>query len=140
VSIDHLQEVFKHFLDRLDNILNPLHRNKNEIIIRGDINVNYLVTSHGRQQLHMLLSTYNLINSVQFPTQIVNISSTAVDNVFIDKTRMHTICPIVNGLSDHNAQEIQLSIVVPLKCMKQEKQERGKGDDQAKHGRKGYKS
>jgi hypothetical protein len=24
--------------------------------------------------------------------------------------------------------------------MKQEKQERGKGDDQAKHGRKGYKS
>ena len=28
---------------------------------------------------------------------------------------MHTKCPIVNGLSDHNAQQIQLNIAVPRK-------------------------
>jgi exonuclease III len=55
---------FKHYLNKLENILNSLHRNKTEIIICGDINVTYLVTSHGRQQLDMVLSTYNLINSV----------------------------------------------------------------------------
>ena len=63
----------------------------------------------------MLLSTYNLINSVQFRTRILNVSSTTIDNIFIDKTRIHTICPIVNGLSDHDAQEIQLDITVPPK-------------------------
>jgi exonuclease III len=91
---------FKHFLNKPENILNSLHRNKNEMmIICGDINVNYLVTSHRRQQLDMLLSTYNLINSVQFPTRILNVPSTAIDSIFIDKMRRH-------GLSDHNAQEI----------------------------------
>jgi hypothetical protein len=63
----------------------------------------------------MLLSTYNLINSVQFPTRILNVSSTAIDSIFIDKTRIHTICPIVNGLSDYDAQEIQLDIKAPPK-------------------------
>jgi hypothetical protein len=56
---------FKPFLNKLENILNSLRRNKNEIIIIiiicGDINVNYLVTSHRTQQLDMLLSTYTYL-------------------------------------------------------------------------------
>jgi hypothetical protein len=38
--------------------------------------------------------------------------STATDSIFINETRIHTICPIVNGLSDRDAQEIHLDIAV----------------------------
>jgi hypothetical protein len=101
---------FKHVLHKLENILNLLYRNKNEIC--GDINITYLVTSHRKQQLDTLLSTYNLINSVQFPIQILNASSTSIDNIFIDKSKWYTLYPIVNGLSDHDAQETRLNITV----------------------------
>jgi hypothetical protein len=34
---------FAHFLDKLEMILNLLHSNKTQLIICGDININYLV-------------------------------------------------------------------------------------------------
>jgi exonuclease III len=56
------------FLQKLDNILNTLHNNKSEFIICGDMNINYLQNCDRKQQLNMLLSTYNLIGMVNFPT------------------------------------------------------------------------
>ena len=43
---------------------------------------------------------------MDFPTRITKNTSTAIDNVFIDKTKNsdYTIEPIINGLSDHDAQ------------------------------------
>jgi hypothetical protein len=53
----------------------------------------------------MLLS-YNLSATVHFPTRNQNQSSTAIDNIFIDiyKFINHTVFPLHNGLSDHDAQ------------------------------------
>jgi hypothetical protein len=48
----------------------------------------------------------NLIDTVNFPTRIVKNSKTAIDNIYINKTRNYTINPIINGLSDHDAQVI----------------------------------
>jgi exonuclease III len=59
---------FDKFLVKLDNILNTLHNNKSEFIICGDVNINYLENCNTRQQLDTLLSTYNLIGTVNFPT------------------------------------------------------------------------
>jgi hypothetical protein len=59
---------FNNFLQKLDNILNRLHNNKAEFIICGDVNINYLENCDRRQQLNALLSNYNLIGTVNFPT------------------------------------------------------------------------
>jgi len=46
---------------------------------------------------------YNLKNTVNFPTRIINVLSTAIDNFFTDLSRNFTISPLINGLSDHGA-------------------------------------
>jgi endonuclease/exonuclease/phosphatase family metal-dependent hydrolase len=92
----------------LDATLNQLCNIRTEFVICGDINVNYLDNCHNRQQLDNVLSTYNLNVTVYFPTRITNDSATAIDNIFVDKTRKYTISPFINGLSDHDAQLLPL--------------------------------
>jgi hypothetical protein len=54
--------------------------------------------------LFALLQTYNLIGTVSFPMRKTNASSTAIDNIFIARTKNYTIYPFINGLSDHEVQ------------------------------------
>jgi hypothetical protein len=58
-----------------------------------------------------LLLSYNLYSTVNFPTRIHNSSFTAIDNIFIDKVKYenYSIHPLVNGLSDHDAQMITIN-------------------------------
>ena len=79
---------------------------KNEFVICGDINISYLDSHHRRQQLDTLFAMDNLKSTVNFPTRIVNGSSTVIDNIFIDLSRNFSINPLINGLSDHNAELI----------------------------------
>jgi hypothetical protein len=44
------------------------------------------------------------MGTVNFPTRIAKDSRTAIDNICIHKTRNYTINPVINGLSDHDAQ------------------------------------
>jgi hypothetical protein len=55
-----------------------------------------------------LLQTYNLTSVVNFPTPIQHDSVTSTDNIFIDITKAgnYSIKPVINGLSDHDAQAI----------------------------------
>jgi hypothetical protein len=64
-----------------------------------------------KKQLEALLLTYNLKSTVNFPTRCQKNSTTAVDNIFIniDRKNDYNICPIINGLSDHDAQLITLN-------------------------------
>jgi len=88
---------------------------KVEFIICGDININYLHCHNRRQQLDTLLTLYNLQSTVNFPMSIINGSNTAIDNIFIDLSRNFTINPLINGLSDHDAQLLKLEkIIVPI--------------------------
>jgi hypothetical protein len=57
-----------------------------EYIIRGDININYLVDSDRTSQLKALLKTYKITSVVNFPTHTQQNSATAIDNIFIDIT------------------------------------------------------
>jgi hypothetical protein len=76
------------------------------LIICGDINVNYNDNNMNKIQLSSLLDTYNLQSIVDFPTRISAHSSTTIDNIFIDKSKNinFTIEPYPNRLSDHDAQ------------------------------------
>ena len=104
---------FHKFLQKLDNILSIFHNNKSELIFCGDVNINYLENCDRRQQLDALLSTYNFIGTVNFPTRIVKGSRTAIDNIYIHKTRNYTINPVINGLSDHDVQMSISDIMSP---------------------------
>ena len=50
---------------------------------------------------------------IDFPTRIYNDSSSAIDNIFIDITRLnnHQVFPLINGLSDHDVQIIILNVL-----------------------------
>jgi len=94
---------FDLFITKLDTILRKLYIVTNEYIICGDTNIDYLVDSDN-WQLEALLKTYNLTSVVNFPTRTQKNSSTGIDNIFIDFSKMgnYSICPVINDLSDHN--------------------------------------
>ena len=56
------------------------------------------------------MASFNLSTAVDFPTRITKNTFTAIDNIFIYKTKNsdYTIEAIINGLSDHDAQELVL--------------------------------
>jgi exonuclease III len=114
---------FDLFISKLDAILRKLYTVTTEYIICGDININYLVGSDTKSRLEALLKTYNLTSVVNFPTRIHKHSTTANDNIFIDISKMgnYSICPIINGLSHHDAQSTTLRSFnhrpPPKKCM-----------------------
>jgi hypothetical protein len=95
-------------------MLAHLHSPSINLIICGDVNINYLQTSNSKNQLDSLLALYNLYGVVNFPTRITERSSTAIDNFFMDKGKnaKYSISPIYNGLSDHDAQLLVLYDVI----------------------------
>ena len=105
---------FSNFINQLENIVHSLYNSKNDIIICGDMNVNYLEESSRVKQLNALLKTFNLDNVVTFPTRISRHSSTCIDTVFVDITRFNNIfvSPTHNGLSDHEG--LVLTIDLPF--------------------------
>jgi len=56
---------FDMFFTKLDNILKYLFTPTLDLIIVGDININYLVDSTRKSQLEALLKTYNLTSIVK---------------------------------------------------------------------------
>ena len=56
-----------------------------------------------------LLASFNLSSTVKFPTRICNNSSTLIDNIYINTNSLNfSVHPVTNGLSDHDAQVINL--------------------------------
>ena len=102
---------FVHFLYTLDSILNFVYNHTTEIIICGDFNINFLNDNDKKRELYNLLLSFDLYSTVNFPTRIHNNSSSAIDNIFIDKIKYedYSIHPVVNGLSDHDAQLITIN-------------------------------
>ncbi|MDR0751762.1 MAG: hypothetical protein LBF12_04160, partial [Christensenellaceae bacterium] len=116
---------FKIFLERLDNILIKLYHEHYNIIVCGDIKVNYLKDDSRKNQLDTIMHSYNLNGIVTFPTRVDTSTRTIIDNFFIDTTRIdaYDVYPVINGLSDHDAQILILHMVQkPIRrynnCMK----------------------
>jgi hypothetical protein len=78
-----------------------------------------------RKQLEAMLISYNLTSIVDFPTRVQNNFCTAIDNIFINVLHSSNfiITPVINGLSDHDAQlltitEINLTKNMPPKTIR----------------------
>jgi exonuclease III len=100
------------FLNNLEFIRTRIYTNLSNIILCGDINVNYLDDGDtNKLTLDSLLASYNLCSTVNFPTRVTNTSATATDNYFIDNHRneIYSIHSLSNGLSDHDAQVLTLN-------------------------------
>jgi hypothetical protein len=96
---------FYQFLHLLEQALLFLYRPSTEFLVCGDCNVDYLLNSNKKQQLLVLLRTFNMIQTVNFPTRFQNNHASATDNVFVDESRLYSsIFPLSNALSDHEAQ------------------------------------
>jgi len=102
---------FTNFLKQLDLILQKLYNNKYNIIIFGDVNVNYLKDNNRRSQPDAVLHSYNLVGITEFPTRFGLNSQTAIGNVFIDTSTSgkYDLYPLINGLSNHDAQLLILN-------------------------------
>ena len=82
-------------------------------------NINYLNDNDKNSKLDNLLLSYNLYNTVNFPTRIHNNSITAIYTIFIDKVKYenYSIHPLVNGLSVHDVQIITINNITVYKCI-----------------------
>ena len=87
-----------------------LYKGSTYLILCGDFNINNFDVSSRKHLLETLLASFNLSSTVTFPTRIATNSSTLIDNIYIDINCCNfTVYPLINGLSDHDAQVIKLS-------------------------------
>ena len=106
-----------HFLNLLERTLNLLHQQTTALIICGDFNINSLTKNSEKQNLEIIMTTFNLTQVVTLPTRICNNKDALVDNIFLDKRKFNNISVIAidNGLSDHIAQILTLvNMKVPI--------------------------
>jgi hypothetical protein len=103
---------FQYFIKGSDNIIKKIYKPDVPIIICGDININYLIESKEKQELNNILNSYNLVSVINFPTRVKNKSRFAIDNIFLGTTQfgIYTTRSMVNGLSDHDAQMLELYV------------------------------
>jgi len=89
-------------------ILQTLFPTKLDLIICGDIKINYLNDSDRVRQFKAPLNSYNLFSTITFHTGIGKDYISAVDNIFIESSKFenYRIFPLNNGLSDHDVQLI----------------------------------
>jgi hypothetical protein len=105
-----------YFIKYIDKILNMFYNPRTEIIICGDFNINFMSNNnnYNKTRLEQVLSTYNLMGTVDFPTRITNTSSTLIDNIFIDAKNIYTMKTHINGISDHDGQIIKIDKFILL--------------------------
>jgi hypothetical protein len=80
-----------------------------EILICGDFDVNYLSNSNWKRQLPLVLSTYNMLHVMSFPTRFQNKVQPLI--IYLDNSILHicTVLPLGNCLY-HDAKCLILDI------------------------------
>jgi len=100
---------FKYFINQLEAIINKIYKAETYIIVCEDFNINHLETNNRHNQLQSLLASFNLFGTVTFPTRITNNTSTLIDNIYINISSCnYKVSPLSNGLSDHDAQIMEI--------------------------------
>jgi hypothetical protein len=75
------------FIKRLDATLKYLYNPESEFLIFRDINIECLDQNNWKKQIISLLTTHNLLRTLNFATGNQSKSGTSVDNIFMDNTR-----------------------------------------------------
>ena len=92
--------------------MNKIHKTSSELILCGDLNINYLNDNSRKDLSDSLLASFSLFSTVKFPTRISYSSCILIDNIYINTYRHEfSVHPLINGLLDHDAQIITLSVI-----------------------------
>jgi endonuclease/exonuclease/phosphatase family metal-dependent hydrolase len=91
---------FNLFLQLFDEALKSLYKPKVEFLLCGDLNIDYLSNSSRKQQFSILLNTYNMSHTVNFPTRFEKNHASAIDNIFVENSRLLgcMVFPSSNGV------------------------------------------
>ena len=86
---------FIYFLNKLDDSIKSMYKTNLNLILCGNINIDYLLENDRRKQLDLMLQKYNLTAIVHFPTRTQGRSITMIDNIFLDtfKILTYTVLP-----------------------------------------------
>ena len=104
---------FNYFLNQLESILNKIYKVSMDLILCGDFNINHLDDTPRKHLLESLLASFNLFSTVKFPTRTFNNSRTLIDNIYINTNAYNfAVSPLINGLSDHDVQIINLTHIL----------------------------
>ena len=108
---------FPFFINQMESLLNSLYTTTSNLVICGDFNLNFNENFSGPiTRVHLfesVLATYNLHKTVNFSTRNLLNSKTTIDNIFTDINKLRfSTKPLINGLSDHDAQIIVLYDVI----------------------------
>ena len=96
-------------MSKLEFILNSLHTQHKNIIIVGDLNINFISDSPSKQQLMDLLGTYGLSPLVYNPIRITQKSQTAIDQIILNANIFSYHLVMLNtAISDHDGQKLTL--------------------------------
>jgi hypothetical protein len=87
-------------------ILQSLHTPKLNLVICRDINMKCL--SYDKRNQMDVSDFYNLFSTTDFHTRNYNDPFSAIDNIFIDNTRLNNyqVFPLINRLSERDMQII----------------------------------
>jgi hypothetical protein len=105
-----------YFRNNLEATLNQVYNNTFDIILCGDFIINYLSDNQNKEALNSLVTSHSLYSIIDFPTRVHNNLHTMIDNIFINKFKNenYSVSPLIDGLSDHDAQVLNLfNIIVP---------------------------
>jgi hypothetical protein len=106
---------FAYFMDQLELVLCRLYKLSTNIVICGDFNVNFLESTPRVDTLNSLMASFGLFSVITFPTRNSGFSHTIIDSFFIDTNRFKsTAQPLINGLSDHDAQIVVLHDILSI--------------------------
>lgn len=97
------------FIDRLNSLIEILITKEKNVIIIGDINVDFLKESNICVNLKNVLTCHGLKYLINFPTRVSPTSATCIDNVFTNLSKNEVkVTGVVTNLSDHDGQILEI--------------------------------
>jgi hypothetical protein len=98
------------FLTSLDLLLEKVTKDFENIIITGDLNINWLSNDTSVLLLKDIFLAYNLKNVVDRPTRVTGTSASQIDYIVTNiHSHLHTGAVVNNNVSDHLGQQIYIS-------------------------------
>jgi hypothetical protein len=104
----------------MDIIINNLSNKGKNIIILGDLNIDFLGRS-ANPQFQTMLNSYGLQAVVDVPTRVGSASKTAIDQIILNNCLWDfNFKVITTGFSDHHAQILQIQLENQCKSKKRQ--------------------
>lgn len=99
---------FNVFIEKLEKILETIlvKFKKYKLILCGDFNLNLLEKNNQTTIFLDLLRAYDISQTIFEPTRVTKLTSTLLDNIFVNFNDYEESTVVISALSDHHAQII----------------------------------